>query len=210
MRQRRLFRRFAAMTLALSIVLTACTDGDGDGDDAAAAAPGAAEGSTEPSEPEETTAPEPSEAPIDGPVVVGLTDFAFVDLPAAVPSGTRFTVENLSEREVHEFVAIKLPDDEQRPVGEIVALPADEFRDFFRMARVVLVQAPGSDEIIRSMATGRVTEAGRYMVICTVPTGVDPDEYIEATRRTQGKPNVEGGPPHYENGMWGEFEVTEG
>ena len=49
-----------------------------------------------------------------------------------------------------------------------------------------------------------VSEAGRYMIICVIPTGADPDEYLAAAAESEGPPEVDGGPPHIVHGMYAE------
>lgn len=94
---RTLTRTLAAVLLP-AVVLAACGDDD---DDAAADA---------------------------GHADVGVTavDYGYEGLPASVLAGTRFELMNDSKAEVHELVAIRLPDDEVRPVEEIFQLPPEE------------------------------------------------------------------------------------
>lgn len=141
-------------------------------------------------------------------VEVGMEDYAFVDLPATMTAGTTLTVDNRSDAELHELVAIRLPDDEQRAAEELVQLPPDELAAFFAEVRTVLLQAPGAPDVIPAVGDGTLDEPGRYLVICAIPTGADPQEYLTAAAETEeGPPQVEGGPPHFANGMWGEVTV---
>ena len=73
----------------------------------------------------------------------------------------------------------------------------------------VLLQAPGSSDVIPAVGDGTLSEPGRYLVICAIPTGADPMEYLEAAAQSEeGPPEVEGGPPHFVNGMYAEVVVT--
>jgi hypothetical protein len=55
---------------------------------------------------------------------------------------------------------------------------------------------------------GKLTEKGRYAVICAIPTGADPQAYLAAASGpSDGPPNVPGGPPHLVQGMFGEITV---
>jgi hypothetical protein len=55
-----------------------------------------------------------------------------------------------------------------------------------------------------------LSEPGRYAVICAIPTGADPAEYLEAAAEAEGgPPEVAGGPPHLAMGMYGEVTVVE-
>ena len=60
--------------------------------------------------------------------------------------------------------------------------------------------------MIKAVGDGKLTEKGRYAVICTIPTGADPQAYLNAPP-SDGPPNVPGGPPHLVNGMFGEITV---
>ena len=54
----------------------------------------------------------------DDPIEITAIDYAFVGVPESVPAGTELTLVNDSAVEVHELVAVRLPDDEDRPVAE--------------------------------------------------------------------------------------------
>ena len=132
-------------------------------------------------------------------------DYGYAGLPAVVESGTEITFINESDSELHELVAIRLPDDEERTVEELVASP--DLADLFPSVSTVILAPPGSDGIV---AVGEATfdEPGRYAVICAIPTGADPDEYMAAAAESEGgPPEVDGGPPHFVNGMFAEVVV---
>ncbi|MGI9665717.1 MAG: hypothetical protein ACR2N2_01270 [Acidimicrobiia bacterium] len=144
-----------------------------------------------------------------GPVEVTSVDFAYEGLPATVAAGTQITMTNASATEVHEFVAIRLADDETRSVEELVALPPEEMAALFPNVATVLVAAPG-EEAVAVEGDGTLTEPGRYAIICVIPTGADPQEYFEAAAASEGgPPDVEGGPPHIVHGMYAELIVEE-
>jgi hypothetical protein len=45
-------------------------------------------------------------------------------------------------------------------------------------------------------------------VMCAIPTGVDPEEYLAAAAGAAGgPPDVAGGPPHFTHGMAAELIV---
>lgn len=147
----------------------------------------------------------------DGPGVVEVigVDFAFQNVPESVPVGTRLTFVNEAPTELHELVAIRLRDEEERPAAELMQLPPEEMRAAFAGDPVmVLLAAPGGEQIA-AVGDGTLTEAGRYLLICAIPTGVDPDAYLAAAAQSEGgPPQIEGGPPHIVHGMWAELEVT--
>lgn len=152
---------------------------------------------------ETTTTTEP------GPVTVNALDFAFTGLPASVPAGTEFTLTNMSDSELHEFVAVRLADDDTRSVEDILSLPPEEVGALFADVATVLLAPPGSDEVIAAVGNGILLEPGRYAIVCAIPTGADPQEYLTAAATSEGPPQVAGGPPHFTQGMFAELMVTE-
>ncbi len=193
--------RFGLLTAmaALAIVATACA-GDGATDDPTGEA--AAEASTT------TEAPVTTTTEAQRPVVeVTALDYAYVGLPAEVESGTEIRLVNDSDSELHEFVAIRLDDDEMRTVQELVQLPPDELAAFFPDVATVIL-APPTEAGFPVEGTGILTQPGRSAIICAIPTGADPDEYIAAAAASSGPPQVEGGAPHFVQGMIGEVVVN--
>ncbi|MFN7149386.1 MAG: hypothetical protein ACK4V6_07880 [Microthrixaceae bacterium] len=142
-------------------------------------------------------------------IEVGAVDFAFEDLPERIAAGTRLTLENRAPDELHELVAFRLADDEQRPVPELLQLPPAELGALLGAAppRTVLLAAPGEEQI-PAVGDGTLDEPGRYLIMCAVPTGVDPATYLAAASAADGEqPQVEGGPPHFVHGMAAELVV---
>ncbi len=141
---------------------------------------------------------------------VTASDYKF-DLPSSVKAGTTLTLKNDSDREVHELVLSRLPDTETRPVAELVKLPEAELEAMFQgPPAAVLIAPPGGAEQIAAVGDGKLTEKGRYLATCFIPTGADPAAYLQAARTaTDGPPpSIPGGPPHLANGMYGEIKVT--
>jgi uncharacterized cupredoxin-like copper-binding protein len=146
-------------------------------------------------------------APQTETITVTATDYAFVGLPSTVKAGTTLVLENESEMEVHELVAIRLPDEEDRAVSDLVRLPPEEMAAFFPLVETVLI-APPTQQGFAVEGTGTLTEPGRYAIICVIPTGADPAEYLAAAAEAEGgPPEVAGGPPHIANGMFAEVTV---
>ncbi len=169
----------AIMVIALAFVATACADAD------------------------------ESLPSTDKPVVVRAVDYGFEDLPDRVAVGTTLALENESMVEVHELVAIRLPDDETRSIDELVTLPPEELAAFFPMVETVVIAPPSGTGFVVE-GTGTLTEPGRYAVICAIPTGANPDEYLAAAAVSEGgPPAVAGGPPHLAMGMYGEVTVVD-
>jgi hypothetical protein len=194
MNRRRHSRRFsrqlviALLTVATPIALSAC------GDD------------TDASSTPTTEAPE-TPMPVDV-VEVTMTDFSYGEVPERVPPGTSFALRNTSSTELHELVAVRLPDTETRSVADLVT--EDLGAIFTTPPSFVVLSPPGAgpQEQIVAVGDGTLSEPGRYALICMIPTGADPAEYLAAAAASQdGPPQVDGGPPHALHGMYAEIVV---
>lgn len=183
-------RRTVAVAVLAGLLLVACGDDDGT----------ASTGSKPPAE----------SVGNDRPVKVELVDFAFENLPESVPAGTKLTVVNNSTGELHELVAFRLPDTEKRSVDELAHLPLEELATLFSgEPATVLLAPPGGGDVIPAVGDGTLTEPGRYFIVCAIPTGADPAEYLEAAANSNGEPpQIAGaGAPHIAHGMYGELVV---
>ena len=199
-------RLTVALAAGLVIGLTACSgDEDANLDTAA----------PEPTEQEadavvEHAADEPAqESDDDGAadMEVELVDFAYVGLPDRVPAGTRLSVVNTADEELHELVAFRLPVEEERGVPELIQLPPEELGPVLGEPTAVLLAAPGGPQI-SAVGDGTMDDPGRYAILCFIPTGVAPEDYLAAAAETEsGPPQVEGGPPHFVQGMYAELIV---
>ncbi len=143
----------------------------------------------------------------DGVLDVTLSDFSFGELPDEVVAGTRVRVDNSSESELHELVALRLPDGDERSVDEIVATGLDDLFSAGPPAAVLLA-APGGEQI-DAVGDGVLAEPGRYLLLCTIPTGANPQEYLQKAATSDGPPEVDGGPPHFVNGMVDDLVVID-
>lgn len=142
-------------------------------------------------------------------VEVTAVDFAFEGLPDTVPVGTRLALANDAPAELHELVAFLLPEDETRSAHELMSLPEAELGPLLNAAppATVLMAAPGGEQI-NAVGDGTLTQPGRYLIMCAIPSGVAPDAYLKAVAEAGGaKPDVEGGPPHFVHGMVTELVV---
>lgn len=117
------------------------------------------------------------------------------------------SLRNSSDGELHEFVAIRLPDDEQRSVSELIQNPEDLVAYFPNVATVII--APPGENRFPVEGDGTLSQPGRYAIICAIPTGVDPGVYLAAAAESEGPPQVEGGPPHFVAGRYAEVVVTD-
>ena len=142
---------------------------------------------------------------------VTAADYSFQNLPSSVDAGTTLKLKNSSTKEAHEMVVFRIPDAERRPVRELVNLPESQQEAIFGSgppAMVMIAPPSGGGETINALGNGKLTEKGRYAVVCFIPTGADPQAYLAAAQaQSDGPPNVAGGPPHAAQGMFGEITV---
>ena len=189
-------RTIVGAALSMTLLVAACSSDSNTSSDQPAAEP-----STTSTQAATTTAP-PSV------VDVVAADYTYLGLPTEIEAGTTIRLVNESDAELHEFVAIRLPDDETRTVAELMQLPPDELAAYFPLVETVILAPPGAEGFAVE-GTGTLTEPGRYAIICAIPTGADPDEYMAAAAESEGgPPEVDGGPPHIANGMFAEVVVT--
>ena len=139
-------------------------------------------------------------------VQVTLVDYALGGLPTSMPAGTRLSVVNNAEEELHEVVAFRLPDDEDRSVADLVGLPPDELGAVLGEPGTVLLAEPGGPQI-GAVGDGTLAEPGRYALLCFIPVGASPQEYLAAAAEGDGPSQVAGGPPHFVQGMYAEVAV---
>ncbi len=154
---------------------------------------------------ETSAAPEGEDtAPV---VEVVAVDFAFEGLPDSIDAGTQLTLRNDAQSELHELVAFRLDDDETRSVEEILALSPEEAQAALGEPSTVILAPPSSEQVAVPVGDGKLGEVGRYAIVCMIPTGADPDEYMAAAATSDGPPDVAGGPPHVVHGMFAELTV---
>jgi len=144
-------------------------------------------------------------------IKVSMVDYKYEGLPASVKAGTSFSVTNKSTKELHEFVVIPLPETEKRAVTQLVKLPEAELGPILGAEPATVILAPpGTTEVITAVGDGTVSTPGRYIVLCAIPTGAKPQEYLDAVAAAAGKKpeGVAGGAPHFTAGMVAELKVT--
>ena len=159
--------------------------------------------------PTTTDPPTTTSAPAASTVEVTAVDFAFEGLPAEVKAGTSITLRNTSAAELHELVALRLPDAELRPLDELLALPPAELEALFAAPPALVAVAPPGEDSFVALGDGTLAEPGRYVVLCFIPTGADPQAYLDALEANPGQPpQVSGGPPHHTAGMYADLVVV--
>ena len=203
-RRRRRIGVFAA-SLALTLGLAAC--GSEDVEDAATTTTEASGESTTTAEP--TTTEGPDGGATGETVEITGVDYSFQGVPESVTPGTELTFTNASEGEVHELVAIRIDDDETRPLEELLGLPQEEAEQVTQFQGVAIA-LPGEDGMV---VEGDLTldEPGTYALLCFIKTGADPQAYRDLLAGPPpdgaGPPDIPGGPPHFTNGMVAELTV---
>ncbi len=150
-----------------------------------------------------------SDDDVAGPATIEVSglDYGYEGLPETISAGSEIVFTNDSSDEAHEFVALRLDEDDDRTAQEILALPPEELGPLLAGVSSVLVAAPRSEGFLAE-GSAILDEPGRYVVMCLIPTGADPDEYLAAAAEAEGgPPDVAGGPPHFVEGMWDELVV---
>lgn len=154
-----------------------------------------------------STASDPGRGDDPDPIEVTAVDYGYEGIGDTVPVGTELSLSNESDAEVHEIVLVELPEGEDRAVEDLAQLPEDEVLDLVaEHSTAVSIAPPGEDgELVRGDL--KLDEPGRYALLCLIPTGADPDEFMEALPESDGPPDVDGGARHTVNGMWAELMV---
>lgn len=133
-------------------------------------------------------------------------DYAFEGVPKKVAPGTVVALTNDSKKEVHEIVALRVKDGETRPLSDLLQLPEAE-QEKVAEFRGVVVAFPG-EKGFAPQGPLTLSQPGRYLLICTIPTGADPVLYREKAKDAKGPVEVPGGPPHVAKGMAVEVTVA--
>jgi len=119
-------------------------------------------------------------------------DYGYEGLPSTLPAGTTsFVMSNDSEAgEAHEFSLVKLSDDTELSIQELLEMPEEE-------AEQHIDTFAGGTFAPAGATAGTVTELtpGRWAYVCFIPVGSVGD--------TEGS-----GPPHFVEGMAGELTVS--
>lgn len=183
--------RFGLVALSAGLILSmACSDDDDDEPAAVATATST------------TTVTAPSTLNISG------IDYGFVGLPSAsVAVGSSINFKNDSSKELHELVAMRLPDSEKRPVKDLLTLSDEELGEIISEEPAMVLIAPPTQPGFAVLGDGKFTQAGRYAILCFIPVGADPAAYMEAAQSGEQPEGVDGGPPHAFQGMIGEIIV---
>lgn len=122
---------------------------------------------------------------------VTAVDFAFdADLDELETGQTMFEFNN-DGAELHEMVLIRINDDTTETVEQLLELPEEDAEQKTTFMGVAFAEPGGESTMFADL------EAGRYVVLCFIPTGTTSFEDIETAD----------GPPHFTRGMVKEFTV---
>lgn len=138
--------------------------------------------------------------------VVGV-DYGFTGLPdEPLAAGTELEFRNDSDVEFHEMVVLRLADDEDRTVDELLELPDDEAMSAMAFVGVAVAGPGQAGEVVDGDVT--LADPGRYVLTCFIPQGADPDVVAEAMGgASEGPPDLGDGMPHAFAGMVREVVV---
>jgi hypothetical protein len=118
-------------------------------------------------------------------------DYAFDNMPSRLSAGlTTFVMTNESQAgEPHEMGIVKLRDDVDTPVADLLQMPEDELEAMIEEFGGGMFAPPGG-------VAGTLVDLtpGRWIYACFIPVGT--------VGETEGT-----GPPHFAEGMYGEFTV---
>lgn len=179
--------KLMSMALAATLVLGGCATDD----------PTVEEDTTD------TTAPEAQS------VEVTASNYVYAGVPSEMDAGATLSLRNEASDEVHELVAFRLPDDEDRSAADLVQLPQEELEGALGGPPSTVVVALPNEQGMAVEGDGTLSDPGRYLFLCMIPVGADPEVYEEAMENPQGPPEFENaGPPHFVQGMVAETNVS--
>lgn len=147
----------------------------------------------------------------DGTIEISGLDYGFSGVPETAAVGAELTFVNDSDAEVHEMVAVRIADGEDRPLEELLALPDEESEGVIEF-QGVLVALPGETGVNPEGEGSSIalSQPGRYAIVCFIPQGADPAVVEEAMAGgAEGPPDMGDGTPHAFLGMAAEFQVEE-
>jgi plastocyanin len=139
-------------------------------------------------------------------LTVEAVDYGFDKVPDEIAAGTTLAFTNTSDKEFHEMVVMRIADGEERSVQELLELPEEETADIVQFMGVAVAPPETDGQAVQGDLT--LTEAGRYVMLCFIPVGADPDMVAEAMEGATEAPDLGPGAPHFVEGMVREFTVT--
>ena len=124
-------------------------------------------------------------------------DYAFEDVPQTWSAGqVGVRLDNQGE-ELHEGIVLRISDDVDLSINELLALPEDEAMQMAEFRGAVFA-APGE----QASAVMDLTP-GRYALVCFIPVGTTSLDEVAGPETGDD----DAGPPHFTRGMVSEFTV---
>ncbi|MCU1399304.1 MAG: exported protein of unknown function [Acidimicrobiales bacterium] len=124
------------------------------------------------------------------PVAFTTTEYKFMGIPTSLTTGiASFDLSNAGEQE-HEMVLFRKNDDVTLDAKTLLALPQDQAQSMVTVIGSADAAPAHVDHLVANLA------AGNYVYACFVPVGSTP-----------GATPAADAPPHFMEGMYGEFSV---
>ena len=131
-------------------------------------------------------------------VDVTAVDYAYENFPQTTAAGiTAISLDNQGA-EFHEAAVLRINDGVDATAEELLALPEEEVESMVTFQGAVFADPGASGADIFDLS-----EPGNYIVACFIPVGATP----EAAAVAEGGGPEPDGPPHFTQGMLGEFTV---
>ena len=165
-------------------------------------------------------APPPEAKAVPPTIEITSVDYAYLGVPALVPSRTELEFVNASSDEFHMMLVMRLDSDDERTAQELTALQVNDILDSEGSARFGSIKAiigaePGEPYTIFDTGRNMVSEPGRYVIFCVNAVGEDPASAAAAFATgppDSGTPHdgigpPDSGTPHYSIGEFAEFII---
>ena len=173
-------------------------------------------------------APPPEANAVPPPIEITSVDYAYLGVPAFVPSRTELEFVNASSDEFHMMLVMRLDSDDERTAQELTALQVTDIldgegRERFGSIKAIIGAEPGEPYSMFNSGSNRVSEPGRYVIFCLTAVGEDPEgaaaafatgplslPWKEHISKVVGPPShaeMNSETPHYSIGEFAEFII---
>lgn len=119
-------------------------------------------------------------------------DYAYQNAPETIEAGRVGLSLDNQGTEVHEIAVLRINDDVDLSVAELLELPEEEAQSMVEFKGVVFAAPETSSSAVVDL------ETGRYAFVCFIPVGATSMDMFEEVS----------GPPHFTQGMFTEIEVS--
>jgi hypothetical protein len=173
-------------------------------------------------------APPPEANAVPPTIEITSVDYAYLGVPALVPSRTEFDFVNASSDEFHMMLVMRLDSDDERTAQELTALQVtdildSEGRERFGTIKAIIGAEPGDPYSVFNSGNNRVSEPGRYVIFCINSVGEDlgsaaaafadgplslpGKEHISHSAGPPSHAGMDSETPHYGVGEFAEFII---